>query len=107
MGLAGRMKDQAAGLERGAVARGRGRGTEGNKGGEDEGGDGASGDRDRAMAQTICRPAKQTRPETVEGEQAGRRRTAGSRRSAKIGIGGGVLAVLIAGGVVYYRRSLA
>ncbi|HYH62788.1 MAG TPA: prenyltransferase/squalene oxidase repeat-containing protein, partial [Solirubrobacterales bacterium] len=46
-------------------------------------------------------------PGTVDAEQAAAGDAQGLTDAAKIGIGGGVLAVLVAGGVVYYRRALA
>ncbi len=52
------------------------------------------------------RLAKQTRPERSRPSRRPTEDAQGSRTRAKIGIGGGVLAVLIAGGIVYYRRSL-
>ncbi len=52
-------------------------------------------------------PDETNAPGTVEGEQAAEEEAQGLTDAAKIGIGGGVLAVLVAGGIVYYRRSLA
>ena len=44
-------------------------------------------------------------PGTVDAEQAAAEDARGLTDAAKIGIGGGVLAVLVAGGVVYYRGA--
>ena len=53
------------------------------------------------------RQATADEPGTVEAEQAADEEAQGLTDAAKIGIGGGVLAVLVAGGVFSYRRSLA
>jgi energy-coupling factor transport system substrate-specific component len=92
-------------------ARGGGEGSgskgEGNKGDQDEAEGEGPGGSEPTSGESDPAPDGTDEPGTVEAEQAAGEEAKGLTDAAKIGIAGGVLAVLIAGGVVYYRRSLA
>ncbi|MDX6587460.1 MAG: energy-coupling factor transport system substrate-specific component [Solirubrobacterales bacterium] len=100
---------EGPGGEGGARNGGEGSGSkgDGNKGGQDEGGGGAS-EAETARGENVS-PSETNSPQEVaeEGEEPDAEDGSGLSDGAKAGIGGGVLAVLVAGGVVYYRRSLA
>jgi energy-coupling factor transport system substrate-specific component len=78
----------------------------GNKRGNGESSAGNGIEKDASDGADVAQGATDA-PGTVEAEQAAEEDAKGLTGAAKIGIGGGVLAVLIAGGVAYYRRSLA
>ena len=64
-------------------------------------------DPSRNPASLIWRLTGRTSPERSKPNRPPTKKLKALTDAAKIGIAGGVLAVLIAGGVVYYRRSLA
>jgi energy-coupling factor transport system substrate-specific component len=93
----------------GARAGGEGSGSkgEGNKGDQDEAEGEGPGGSEPTSGESDPAPDGTDEPGTVEAEQAAGEDAQHLTNAAEIGIAGGVLAVLIAGGVVYYRRSLA
>jgi energy-coupling factor transport system substrate-specific component len=93
------------GARSGGQGDGHGRG--GNEGGAGQESDSGPGSADDGPLEGSVTPGDTDAPGTVEAEQAADEDAEGLTDAAKVGIGGGVLAVLIAGGVVYYRRSLA
>ncbi len=68
---------------------------------------GASAASEGASEGATVAPGDADAPGVVDAEQAAEEEAEGLTDAAKLGIGGGVLAALIAGGVFYYRRSLA
>jgi Squalene-hopene cyclase C-terminal domain/Prenyltransferase and squalene oxidase repeat len=93
-----------------AGARGESGGSEGGRTGnqgQDAGGGEGAGESGSESGESEVSPGETEEPETVEAEQAADGEAQGLTSAAKLGIGGGILAVLIAGGVVYYRRALA
>jgi energy-coupling factor transport system substrate-specific component len=105
-GGSGNGSDDGTGTRDGGGGSGRGR--EGERGeGSDEGGSTGPETGDESSDGTSVAPSATAAPGTVEAEQAADEEAEGLTGAAKIGIGGGVLAVLVAGSVVYYRRWLS
>jgi hypothetical protein len=104
-GTPGSGPDAGGGARSGEQRPGRGRGD--NEGEAGQEGDSGPGSADGGPDDGSVAPGDTDAPGTVEAEQAADEDAEGLTDAAKIGIGGGVLAMLIAGGVVSYRRSLA
>ena len=97
---------EGAGREAGARDGGKGPGGSGNKRSRDEGAGGASGGSDASANGASVAADATDAPGTVEAEQAADEDARGLTDAAKIGIGGGVLALILGGGFIAYRRSL-
>jgi energy-coupling factor transport system substrate-specific component len=108
--------DGPGGTEEGPGGSGGARGGEGSaprnggdNGEKDAGGAGSGSESDglgeSGGGEEVAAAGVSDAPGTIEAEQAADRE--GLSDAAKLGIGGGVLALVAVGGVVYYRRSLA
>ena len=102
---AGEGSGSSAGPGSGGEAADRGPGGDGIENHKARGG-GSRGSEGASDGDTVA-PGDADAPGVVDAEQAAEEEAEGLTDAAKLGIGGGVLAALIAGGVFHYRRSLA